>query len=215
MLFSIVGELGAGKTLSLTFLTYKNWFFRRQKVYSNYHLYKIPYIYLEAVDQLTLMRDGIVAVDELWRICDTLLSRSKMHKLTSDILGRSRKRKLNYIFTAQLLETIAPRVRKVIDFVSYPLMNRTETICKIVIFRGSRAREGTYMKTVYFKTDVVKQMYDTDEEIDMEEKSSEPPKIIFQESKDAEPEYFNTWEEADKRAEEYWLKNQSLIKEIF
>lgn len=65
VLFGIVGELGSGKTLTLTFLGWKNWFFRHKKLYSNYHLYKMPYIYIDTVEKLEDMRDGFFLADEL------------------------------------------------------------------------------------------------------------------------------------------------------
>jgi hypothetical protein len=64
VLFGTVGELGSGKTLTLTFLSWKNWLFRKQKIYSNYHLYQIPYIFVDSVEKLDKMKDGFFAADE-------------------------------------------------------------------------------------------------------------------------------------------------------
>jgi hypothetical protein len=51
--------------LSLTFLGWKNWLLRRQKLYSNYHLYQLPYIYVDTIEKLDGMREGFFVADEL------------------------------------------------------------------------------------------------------------------------------------------------------
>jgi hypothetical protein len=58
-------HLGTGKTMSLVFLTWKNWFYRKHKVYSNFHLFKIPYIMVDSVDKMEAMKEGFFAADEL------------------------------------------------------------------------------------------------------------------------------------------------------
>jgi len=52
LLFGVFGRLGDGKTLALTYLTFEHWFKRREKIYSNYHLFKIPYYYIHGINQL-------------------------------------------------------------------------------------------------------------------------------------------------------------------
>jgi hypothetical protein len=49
----------------------------------------------------------------------------------------------------------------------------------------------------------------------MEEESDQDPEIIFQESKDKPPQYFDTFELADLKAEEFWEKRQNELKRIF
>jgi len=204
VLMGIVGELGAGKTLTLTFLGWKNWIIRKQKVFSNYHLYKIPYYYISAVNQLEFPRNGVVLMDEIWRISDSRLSLKERNKFVADILGRSRKRHLHYLFTAQLIDQIDKRIRKVMDFSVYPLLNRNQTLCKITFFRTGFPKEGNYMKTGYYKTVVVFNLYDTDEEIDMEEEGDTEIKPIFQESPNSDVLVFDSWEEADAYARKFW-----------
>lgn len=214
VLFGYVGELGSGKTLSLTFMLWKNWMYRRKKIYSNYHLFRIPYLLITDIAQFKECQDGFVGTDELWRIADSRLSKSSMNSFVADILGRSRKRHLNYSFTSQLIDSLDKRIRKVMDFTSYPIMNSGETVCKVNIFRTGFPKEGTYMKTFYYKTPEVFNMYDTDEEIDMTENEAGDLPIIFQESKDTEPINFETWEEADKYAEQWWVQNKKIIGAI-
>ena len=218
VLFGIVGELGAGKTLSLTFLLFKNWMFRRKKIFANYHLYGIPYIYISSINQLDNIHDGFVGLDELWLIADSRLSLNKKNRFVAGILSKSRKRILNYTFTAQLLDQLDKRIRKVLDFTAYPIMNTAETLTRVNIFRTGYPREGSYMKTFYFKNAGIFPLYDTNEEIMMDNDDVETvkdPPIYFQESKDSPLEEFETWEEADARAEKFWTKNQWILKTIF
>jgi hypothetical protein len=176
----------SGKTLTCTYLLFKNWFFRKQKVYSNFKLFKIPYHFIESVRQFDYMREGVVGLDEIWRICDARLSRKSANKFVADILARSRKRNLTYIFTAQVIDTIDKRIRKVMDFTSYAVANRQETVMKVMVFRTGYAKTGTYMKTFYYTTEVPMNSYDSNEEVDMiddidDENPAKEPRIMWQE----------------------------------
>jgi hypothetical protein len=178
--------MGSGKTLTATYLLFKNWYFRKQKIYSNYHLYKIPYCYVESVRQFDYMREGVVGLDEIWRLVDSRLSRKSSNKFVADILARSRKRNLVYIFTAQVIDTIDKRIRKVMDFTSLATTNRKETVFKCLVFRTGYPRSGTYMKTFYYTAEVPMNCFSTNEEIDMVDDISEElpvpePKIMWQE----------------------------------
>ena len=62
------------------------------------------------------------------------------------------------------------------------------------------------MKTIYFKTPLVFDMYLTEEEIDMADEVADAPLIIFQESREKDPIFFKTWEEAHQHALKYWKK---------
>jgi hypothetical protein len=108
---------------------WRNWFFKGQAIYSNIHLFKIPYYYLSGVNQLDEIRNGYVLLDELWLLVDSRMSRSSKNIFVANILSKSRKRDLTYISTAQVADSIETRIRKVLDFTFYPLLNREETIC--------------------------------------------------------------------------------------
>ena len=202
-----VGVSGnSGKTLTLTYMAWNNWFYKHNKIFSNYRLFMIPYYYIKGLNQLSELRDGFVAVDEMWSIIDARTSQSRKNKLVADILMKSRKRNLNYSFTAQMLDLLDKRIRKIMDFTAYPILNPAETICKVVVFRTGYPNESHYMSQFYYLTELVFKFYNTNEEIMMEEEYNAPLVPIFQESPDKKPIEFKTWEEADKYAEEYWRK---------
>lgn len=132
------------------------------------------------------MREGVVGLDEIWRICDSRLSRKSANKFVADILARSRKRSLVYIFTAQVIDTIDKRIRKVMDFTSLATTNRKETVFKTLVFRTGYPKTGTYMKTFYYTSEIPMSCFSTNEEIDMvdDSDSGEPcpePKLMWQE----------------------------------
>jgi hypothetical protein len=119
---------------------------------------------------------------------------------------KSRKRNLTYIFTAQLLELLDKRVRKILDFTAYCMLNRDESVGKVQVFRTGYPNAGSYMKTFYYKTPEVFTLYNTNEEICMEEESKEKLTFRFQESPEHSPIFFEDWSEADKFAEDFWNK---------
>jgi len=62
VLMAITGNLGSGKTLSLTYLAYRN-LMKGLTIYSNYHL-MFPFNYVTSVKQLNSMKSGFFAGDE-------------------------------------------------------------------------------------------------------------------------------------------------------
>lgn len=131
----------------------------------------------------------------------------------ANILLKSRKRGLTYCFTSQILDLLDKRVRKVMDFTAYPILNPGESLCKTSIFRTGFPKPAHYIRTFYFKTPLVFNLYDTNEEVEVlrvpnegeeSELDAEPAKIVWQEDKNTPPIYFEQWEDADKYAELYW-----------
>lgn len=163
-LMCITGELGSGKTLSLTYFAYLHYYKKKRRIFSNYTLYGIPFTKIDTLLKLENMRMGTFVADELWLWLDRFGGATKS-KLVSDILLKSRKRGLNYIFTSQTLDQVPKKVRKVIDFVAYPMLNPSETICKLVIFQGSNPSKAGTLKTIYFYTEPIYRMYSSTEEI--------------------------------------------------
>ena len=244
-------------TLSAVALTFKNWFYRGMKVYSNIPLYRIPYIWIRGINQFTQIKgydwlicdhcsdhgrpvlkqvdfkDEITAVtsrvkcpkcgnymrpagaavlaDELWFVVDARSTLKKRNQLMSAILLRSRKLDVHYFFTAQMIDQLDKRIRKVIDFSAVPIMNPQMTVAKLLIFMGSHIKRGTPpMHTIYFKTRPVFEMYNTkiDPSFVMVEEWDKEPPIIFQPDKYNPNEIytFKTWEEADRFATRWWEK---------
>jgi len=62
VLMAVIGSLGAGKTLALTYLAWRN-YRKGLKVYSNYDL-KIPYVPVKSTKDVLKMKEGFFAGDE-------------------------------------------------------------------------------------------------------------------------------------------------------
>lgn len=159
----ITGELGSGKTLSLTYLAWRNWYLKKKIIFANYKLYGIPYLRITRVSELDMIRNGYLCADEMWVWLESCAGERLKKKIIADILRRSRKRSLTVNSTSQTLDQIPPRIRKILDFIGYPVLNRSATICKLLIFAGPKGR--SLLKTHYFYTEPVFKMYDTNEEV--------------------------------------------------
>ncbi len=181
VLFAIVGELGAGKTLTLTYLAYIN-HLKGRKIFANYRLYGIPFVPVKSLEELDAIRKGFCAFDELWIWLDARASGTKKNRIVSNILARSRKRGLTIAFTTQTLRQVDRRIREVIDFVAYPILNRNNTICTVLVFMGQKMK--ILQHKFRFLTAPIFRMYDTEEEVgDLEEfrTEEEKPKVELKE----------------------------------
>ncbi|MFQ6119451.1 MAG: hypothetical protein ACE5KE_06150, partial [Methanosarcinales archaeon] len=161
-----MGRLGDGKTLSLTFLTFEHWFRRKEKVFANYHLFKIPYFYIEGINQLDFIRGNKdsptwSALDELWRIINARTPMAKRNQIVYDILGRSRKRHITHAFSSQLKRTIDRNVVDVLDFISKPTMTSDDKLCRLDIFMGSKASPATHINSPRFYTEPYMKCFDS------------------------------------------------------
>jgi len=136
MLVAILGNLGKGKTLTLTYLAWNNFFIRRKKIYSNYDLYGIPYTKITTIGSLeslmplenenVLNKQEVVFLgDELWRWVSarTIGKGAKaMKDLIDRILLGSRKAFVTVIYTTQNLAQVDPWVRRTTDLFIYPIL---------------------------------------------------------------------------------------------
>lgn len=221
-LFAIFGRLGDGKTLALTYLCFDHWFKRKEEVYANYHLFKIPYHYVNSINKINIEgnreRTTFFALDEVWRLINARTPMANRNKIVYDILGRSRKRNITYAFTSQLKNAMDKNVVDVLDFISKPSLSPDEDMMRLDIFMGSKATAGTFMNAPRFITAPFMKLYESFEEVDMElEDNSEIP-IIFQpyynhkhgfccECKECGTKFFKTYEEAERFAIAWWEKH--------
>jgi hypothetical protein len=227
VLFAVFGRLGDGKTLCLTYLTFEHWFHRREKIYANYHLFKIPFIYINGVNQLNIPQGSKesmawAALDEIWRLINARTPLLKRNQIVYDILGRSRKKSVTFCFSSQLKRSMDRLVVDVLDFISKPSMTPDNTLCRLDIFAGSKASSATLINSPRFITAPFMMLFDTNEQIDMEEFIEGDPPIIFQANFNEEHGYccqcekcgtkfFKTWEEATLYGSEWWEKNWRTV----
>lgn len=180
VLFAVTGELGAGKTLSLTFLAWHNWFNKGRRIFSNYNLYGIPFTKVNSIPRLEDMQSGFFAGDELWLWIDSWQGKSKKSGVVASILLKSRKRDITIAYSTQTIGQVTPRIRNVNDFVAYPIMSPNGYDCKVIIMRGGNKPVPINKPPLYFNCESVYAMYNTREEIDaIDEKSRKPLKEEF------------------------------------
>jgi len=164
-LVAIIGELGSGKTLSMTWLMNHN-FNKGRQLYANYHL-KPPLTYnpIKSIEEIEDMKQGVFGGDELWLWLDSRASRTKANRAVSMILAKSRKRGVDIIYTTQSFRQIDVRIRNITDFIIEPRLNRAETLCRM--FWYSRWDMSSPIKIKKFYTPPFFKLYDTTEEIDL------------------------------------------------
>jgi hypothetical protein len=186
VLIAIVGELGVGKTLTLTYLSWNNWFYKKRKIYANYNLYGIPFTpvkSLEALkkmipsetptlDQLLSQNEIFFAGDELWRWIDSRCAlfdisekerRNIKNKIITDILAASRKAFVTIAYTTQTISQVDKRIREVTDFTVYPVVKGD--ICTALFFVGTRSTSTAIDKEIRFFTEPFYAAYNTFERV--------------------------------------------------
>lgn len=146
MLISVLGNLGTGKTLFLTYIATK---FNRD-VYSNYELKLNHYKPLKVIDLLNLPNDIEVFIDEGYTWLESRVSSKALNRYLSYILLQSRKRTINIYITAQLFSTVDLRFReqsniiiickRIDDGFSYRLINRDTNSIKSFILPYEKAK---------------------------------------------------------------------------
>lgn len=166
VLFAICGELGTGKTLSLAYLGWSNWFKKQRQVFSNIDLFGFPFTRVESIPDLDKMKDGVFLGDELWLWVDSWSGRDTKQKLTSSILLKSRRRGITIIYTSQSMSQVNLRIRNITDFVAYPLMSTDNSYCRLEIFRGPNPSISTRINPpIYFNVEPVYAIFNTFEEV--------------------------------------------------
>jgi hypothetical protein len=160
VLICFEGELGAGKTASLTYFALRN-YQKHRKIYANYHL-NFPYTAVTSIEQIEDMREGFFAGDELWLWLDSRSSGSQKNKAISAILLKSRKRGIQIGYTTQNFHQMDRRIRHITDFIATPTLNKHETKCSILVWSHPAMR---LVKVYKFKTHEIFPLFDTNEEI--------------------------------------------------
>ncbi|MBD3197350.1 MAG: AAA family ATPase [Candidatus Lokiarchaeota archaeon] len=114
MLVIVVGDLGSGKTLFLTYLAKHS----KYKIYSNFNLRLNNYhkLTIKKLLELEESQKSLVFIDEAYTWLESRSSGRSINKLLSYIYFQSRKRNLDFFLTAQLAHTIDRRFREMFDY---------------------------------------------------------------------------------------------------
>lgn len=120
-LWGVVGKMGAGKTLWMTYSLAILKAERKMKILANYNLH-FPY---EPIDMNALLDPNsqisncAIGLDEFWVWADSRASSSNVNKMVSYFLLQSRKRDVEIFATAQSYDQLDKRFRKNADYIVY------------------------------------------------------------------------------------------------
>jgi hypothetical protein len=184
VLIAIIGELGVGKTLGLTYLVWNNYYYKKRQIAANYNLYGIPFTPIKTledlkkmipsetatIEQLLVQKEVFFAGDELWRWIDSrcaIMGFSKQktqkieNKVITDILAASRKAFVTIGYTSQTYDQVDKRIKNITDFVFYPVILGDNTLCKITVFKGSKPTVSAMLPDIRFFCEPMYAMYNT------------------------------------------------------
>src|SRR4030042_4075128 len=112
MLISIEGDVGSGKTLLSTFMAIDD----PRPVYANYKINIPNFKPLKPEMLWELNKPTLIILDEAYTWLENRTSGKPINRYMSYILFQSRKRGLDFILTDQIVGTIDPRYRWMINF---------------------------------------------------------------------------------------------------
>ena len=148
MLIIILGILGSGKTLLLTYFASK---LKNRTIYANYELKLENYHSLKPIDLITLPTDIEVFLDEGYAWLESRISASQLNRYMSYLLFQSRKRNTNFYITAPLFSTLDKRFKLYADYIimcerkkdgfKYTSILRKNSRVKKFLFPMSKAKE--------------------------------------------------------------------------
>jgi ABC-type dipeptide/oligopeptide/nickel transport system ATPase component len=115
MILGIVGEMGSGKTLLMTYFLYGD-FLENRQIYSNYHLeFKYSLIKLkeliEKAKHKEQLKNATIGIDEIHIFFESRRSGSKKNIVGSYLVTQSRKRSLDIVYTTQFFYQVEKRIR--------------------------------------------------------------------------------------------------------
>ena len=161
MIIGICGNLGQGKTCTLTFLGHLFWR-SGVTIYGNYVL-KFPFTPVDSFDTIGEIRNGIFLGDELWAWADSRGFGLRQNRAIAAILLKSRKHGLDIFFTAQHFKQIDIRIRRMTDMFILPDLDKRSMICKVHFYNYFYDR---VRKPIQYDATKIFGLYDTTEEVE-------------------------------------------------
>lgn len=125
--YGIVGDIGCGKTLFMTYLGY-NCYLDHYTNYANYVL-KFPYINIDSLKDISELCSGrnLITLDEGWITADSRKAGSYRNILLSKQVLQSRKQRADVLYTTQYANQIDIRIRQITkEFIIPEIMYWTE-----------------------------------------------------------------------------------------
>lgn len=140
MLYIIIGNLGTGKTLLMTYFASN---IVDKDIYANYEIKHKNYKELKPIDVLSLPKNIECFIDEAYTWLESRLPSEALNRALSYILFQSRKKFTNFYLTVPLMSTLDKRFR---------LLATHIITCKLI---------GTIKNPIAFKYKVIDRINDT------------------------------------------------------
>lgn len=153
VLWALVGKMGGGKTLLMTYFIFINYIEKLNNVYTNYALnfpkrkdgyspQRINMDWLLDPNNAELFNCSI-GLDEIWVEMDSRNASSNINKAMSYILLQSRKRNVDIFMTAQTYMQLDKRVRNNADFIVYCKKAKRPGYIRFTIIPRDNPERGT------------------------------------------------------------------------
>lgn len=171
MLIGIVGDLGAGKTLTMTKLLREDFVKKQCDIYANYHLEfkhkKLDSAFMKNFKTLNLHNCSI-GIDEIHIFIDSRSSMKASSKIISYFLLQTRKRNVDLYYTTQFLNQVDKRLRNISDIIIQCNRLKRRMSKDFMIVNTFNLRNGRKIRKV-FDPEQYYSMYNTNEIIDFTE----------------------------------------------
>lgn len=185
-LTAIIGGLGSGKTLLMTYLGYH----MSRTIYSNYKLNFTNYRALDLLDLLNLPNNINVFLDELTAWLDSRVSAKATNRYLSYIFLQSRKMNTDIYATCQLFGSVDLRFRELSDvIIECEAVNEMKYNDMIVpeffVYRIYDRNKGSFSvkKLMYSDALPIFEMYNTYEIVEPIDKNELEAEIIKRDSR--------------------------------
>jgi len=169
--YGIVGDIGCGKTLLMTYLGYQC-YLDGYTVYANYNL-KFPYIPIDQIKDIDFMQTfpNIVLIDEAWITADSRKASTYKNIALSKSVLQSRKQRADLIYTTQYANQIDLRIRQItkefiIPEIMYWTQNDVPAIIKAEYFEAVNSFKFKEKGTRLFDIYNTHLLYDTNQVIE-------------------------------------------------
>ncbi len=151
----IIGELGRGKTLTMTYFLLRDKVLLNRKIYANYNLLFADRI-IYYPKELFELQEGSLGLDEGWIWINARATHSTQNKIINHLLLSSRKINLDVYITAQSFKQIDVWIRRICDIVVLPTFVNSQK-CYIDYYTP----DMIFIKREKFKPEPIFKLYNT------------------------------------------------------
>ena len=162
----VLGERGDGKTLVMTALGYLYISVDNLKLFSNYHLYDIPYTFRTFDDVASFpdeLRDGVILLDEAHTGLDAFDFFKQRVKDLTVFITQLRKRNLTMIVSTQRFQTLVKRLRRMTNYIIEVNKTKEAGVIQCRTFDLQKEEEESFIKEFMLDGKQFFKMYDTNE----------------------------------------------------